>query len=296
MGTLEILPPEIRNMIYKFVLVEEKPVRLQSYQPSNKLYYLTNGKATSRVANKEVAPVDHKRDSKHRSQQRYGKQWVEVPSKTALTQVNKKLNSETSSILYGFNTFDFTTLNALEWFLNQIGDNKKYLRAVGLMNGSRGHTFASSRRAMTALMVARSLHTLSISNLPIEDIDVNGDALRLFIRGHVEMFAPLLTSLHASLQARGRGTDILNVVKINRRLPEDRPPRTEIRCDGYCRSTCFWHRRETPVYHLAEGDCSDRCNETCQEYRATYEYMKAIVKEEVAIELGLALPSQEGEA
>lgn len=120
------------NRIYKFVLVEENPVKLQSYQPSEKLYYNINGRLTSRFADKEVAPVNHSRDSQHRGQHWNGMFWTEIPSKTALTQVNKQLNSEASSILYGCNTFDFTTTVALERFLNQIGDNKKYLRAVGL--------------------------------------------------------------------------------------------------------------------------------------------------------------------
>lgn len=291
MGTLETLPPELRNRIYKFVLVEEKPVKLQSYQPSDKLYYRTSGKLTSRFADKEVAPVNHYRDLQHRGQHWNGMFWTEIPNKTALTQVNKQLNSETSSILYGCNTFDFTTTVALERFLNQIGNNKRYLRIVGLSCSPLGHVFASGNRAMVALQVATSLHTLSVTNFPIEHIDISSDRVRLSIREHVEMFAPLLTSLHATLQATGRGADILNVVKINRRLPGDRPHRAEISCPGHCGRTCIWHRPDKPVYHLAEGDCSFPCNQVCLEYRTRYEYLKAVVKEEVAIKLGLVSPS-----
>ena len=198
-GTLAKLPPELRNRIYKFVLVEEKPVKLQSYQPSDKLYYKKNGRLTSRFADKEVAPVNHNRDSQHRGQHWNGMFWTEIPSKTALTQVNKKLNSETSSILYGCNTFDFTTTVALERFLNQIGNNKQYLRTVGLSCSPLGHVFASGNRAMVALQVATSLHTLSVTNFPIEHIDTSSDRVRLCIREHVEMFSPLLISLHATL-------------------------------------------------------------------------------------------------
>jgi hypothetical protein len=287
LGTLENLPAELRNRIYKFVLFEEDRVKLQSYQPSDKLYYKTNGKLTSRVAEKEVAPVDHHRDLQHMGQRWNGMEWAELPSKTALTMVNKLLNSETSSILYGCNTFDFTTTVSLERFLNQIGDNKKHLRAVGLSCSPVGHVFASGSRAMTALTVATSLHTLSVTNYPVEHIEVNSELVKRSIRDHVEMFAPLLTSLHASLKARGRGADILNVVKINRRLPGDRPHRAEISCAGYCGRSCVWHRPDKPVYHLSKGDCNDTCRQVCQAYRARWEYLQATLKKEVTTQLRL---------
>lgn len=89
MGTLDNLPPEIRNRINKMVLVEPERVKLQCYQPLDKLTYVVNGKAASRTARDEVAPVDHKRISRHRGRQWIGKEWIEVPSKTALTQVNR---------------------------------------------------------------------------------------------------------------------------------------------------------------------------------------------------------------
>jgi len=283
MGTLDKLPPEIRNRIYKFVLVESERVKLQSFQPNDKQHYVVNGKWTSRVADKEVAPINHKRDSEHRGQIWNGCRWIEIPSKTALTMVNKQLIAEISSILYGFNDFDFTTIVLLERFLNQIGDNKKYLRAVG-----------SGSRAITALTVARSLHTLSVTHLAIEILDIHSDLVKLSIIDHVEMFAPLLSVLHASLQARGRGADILDVVKIKHRLPGDRPYRAEISCPRHmhCRNTCFWHDPEKTVYHLDERDCSDEyeCIEECQEYRARYAHLKAVVREAVATKLGIALP------
>lgn len=288
-GTLAILPSELRNRIYKFVLVEEEHVKLQSYQPSDKSHYVVDGKPTSRVVDREVAPVDHKRDSKHRGQQWNGEEWIEISSKTALTMVNKQLNAETSSVLYGCNTFDFTTTVSLERFLNQVGDNKKYLRAVGLACSPVGHVFASASRAMTALTAATSLHTLSVTNSPVEHIEMDSELVKRSIRDHVEIFAPLLASLHAPLQALGRGADVLNVIKIDRRLPEDRPHRAEISCAGYCGRSCVWHRPDKPVYHLAERDCSDTCRQVCQAYRARYEYLKAVMKEEVAIKFGLVL-------
>ena len=267
-GTLAKLPPELRNRIYKLVLVKDGPVKLQCYQPPGKLDSLQcvrDGKRIFRVADEYVAPVGHKRDPDHRGRYWNGWRWIEIPSKTALTMVNKKLNSETSSILYGCNTFDFTTTVALERFLNLIRNNKQHLRAVGLSCSPVGHSLASGNRAVTALMAANSLHTLRLTNCPVEHIQMDLQLVRNSIKNHVEMFAPLLASIHASLQASGQGKDILNAVQIIRRLPGERAPRSEITCTGHCGRSCVWHRRNKPIYHLAEEDCSETCQQACEE-------------------------------
>lgn len=301
-GTLAKLPPELRNRIYKLVLAKGGPVKLQCYQPPGKLHSLhcvRDGKRTFRVADEYVAPVGHKRDPDQRGKYWNGWSRIEIPSKTALTMVNKKLNSETSFILSGCNTFDFTTTVALERFLNLIGNNKQHLRAVGLSCSPVGHSLASGNRAMTALLAAKSLHTLSLTNFPVEHIQMELQLVRNSIKDHVEMFAPLLASIHASLQASGQGKDILNAVQILRRLPGQRPHRSEISCPGHCGRSCVWHRRDKPIYHLAEEDCSVICQQACEEYRARHEYVKAVVKAEVAAKLGLpvpSVPSQESEA
>ena len=297
-GTLDKLPPELRNRIYEMVLVEPERVKLQCYQPPDKQYYVTNGKATSRTARDEVAPVNHKRNSRYRGQQWDGKKWKEVPSTTALTQVNKQLNAETSSVLYGSNFFDFTTTAALERFLKQIGNNKQQLRAVGLSYHPYGHSITAGDRAVVALTAAQSLHTVSLTNFPIEHVDPKSIRMRRSVIDYVEMFAPLLTSLHTRLQARGQGDDVLSVLKITRRLPGERPQRKEKRCHSRwgCGNTCVWHRPDKPIYHLAEEDCGETCRQVCEPYRRRYEYLRAALKKEVATKLGLAVPSQEGEA
>lgn len=297
-GTLDKLPPEIRNRIYKMVLVNEERVKLQSYQPLAKLHYVTNGQATSRTSHDEVAPVDHKRNTSHRCQQWDGKRWIEVPSKTALTRVNKQLHAETSSILYGFNFFDFKTTSALERFLKQIGNNKQHIRTVGLSYHPYGHSITAGDRAVVALLAAQSLHTLSLTNFPIEHVDPKSQRISRSVVDYVEMFAPVLTSLHTRFKAIGQGNDVLSVLKITRRLPGERPQRREVRCHDRwgCGDTCVWHRADKPVYHLAKGDCNAMCRQACEQYRERYEYLQAALKKQVANKLGLGVPSQDDEA
>jgi hypothetical protein len=166
LGDLGILPPEIRNRIYHLVLPQPERFNLQTYQPHGELQYVIDGKPTSRFAGQEVAPVDHKRKTEHRCQRRANNEWVQVPSSTALVQLNKQFQAETSSILYGSNKFEFTSTRALERFVIQIGENKKHLREVGLRWQPDGHDAVVGRRAMEALCAAKSLHTVSICGVP----------------------------------------------------------------------------------------------------------------------------------
>lgn len=115
LGDLGKLPPELRNKIYEIVLAQPAVVKLQSYE-ARKQRYVGDAEATpSHRVHHQVAPVDHKRNPAHRGQQFVAGKWIEVPSKTALVQVNKALNAETSSILYGFNSFDFTSTSSGSW-------------------------------------------------------------------------------------------------------------------------------------------------------------------------------------
>ena len=288
-GDLEILPPEIRNKIYKMVLVEAESVKLQYYQPIEKLHYVINGKTTSRRAGVEVALVSHKRISTHRGQQWVGNKWIEVPSNTALLQVNKQLNAEASSILYGFNSFDFTTTKALESFLKQIGDNKQHLREIGLSYAPSGHSMSAGRRATTALLAAKSLHTLKLTNIPVENIRADSQLVTDYISDHVEMFLPLLTSLHASFQADGLDAKILDVLKLTPRRPGEKPHRSEVDCagrNGKCWRTCVGKVcPNKPIYHLQEGDCSDRCRQRCTDYVNCYRALKTALRAEIMSQL-----------
>jgi len=279
-------------MIYEMVLVKPDSVKLKSYQPQDKLHYVLNGNAISRdarVAGQTVAPIDHKRNPKRRGQQWDGKEWVEIPSKTALTLVNKRINAETTSILYGCNTFDFTTTVALERFLTQIGNNKQHLRAVGLMYTPKGHLFGAGLRAMTALTAASSLQTLSLSNFPVNSMNIDADSeyLSESFRVFVQMLLPVLRSLHATLQAKGRGRDILNVLKINRRLRGDDPHESESRGHAPCGISCMRHHTMFNLYHLKEEHCRAICGNCCVKYRLCYKYIQFTLREEVVTQLGL---------
>lgn len=152
-GDLEKLPPEIRNEIYALALVQAEPFALCNFDGDQKRLGESAGrgrnapkmnKEWARSDKAKVAPVGHRRNRKARGYTGVGSKYVEVPSNVALTRVNKQLNVETSSVLYGFNFFNFKTTCALERFLKQIGNNKQHLRTVGLSY----HPYTSTPRAI----------------------------------------------------------------------------------------------------------------------------------------------------
>jgi hypothetical protein len=244
LGDLGILPPEIRNRIYNLVLPQPERFNLQTYQPHGKLQYVIVGKPTSRVAGQEVAPVDHKRKTEHRCQKRANNEWFEVPSSTALLQLNKQFHAETSSILYGSNKFEFTSTRALERFVIQIGENKKHLREVGLRWQPDGHDAVAGRRAMEALCAAKSLHTVSICGFQITN---DQGYKERYMKQHVYMCMPIVRSvLQKRLPRNQHYLDAADVLKVDQRIPEFKPHEYKKGCTVWCKTTCAEH----PVNHI----------------------------------------------
>jgi hypothetical protein len=283
LGDLEKLPAEIRNKIYKLLLVEPGRFNLQTYQPHSELQYMIDGKPISRVAGQEVAPVDHKRNTKHRCQKIVKNGWVEVPSSTALVQLNKAVQAETSSILYGSNKFEFTTTKALDRFLIQIGENKKYLREVGLRWLPYGHDAVTGHRAMMALVAAKSLHTVSICGFPASRSE---RYTRIYMRTHVLMCLPVLKSLVQSFAQKNQSSDILEVLKVDQRIPKFRSHRYPDECNAWCAAACPTHAG----YHCCWrrlGKWYEECKKDFTLYQLQGRLLELDMKFEVAAKLQL---------
>lgn len=270
LGDLSRLPPELRNKIYEMVLTQPATVKLQSYEARKPRYVEElEDEAPSHHARHQVAPVDHKRNPAHRGQQFVAGKWVEVPSKTALVQVNKVLNAESSSILYGFNSFEFTSTLALERFLIQIRGNKLFLRSVGLQWTPSGHSLPAGRRAMEALLSAKSLHTVSLTSVPIHNDRIDSELTRTHIRQHVEMFLPILKARLADYKKADEGTrpDVPDILKVVPRLPQDLPHPSERECAHMsCRRGQVCKLRQQ-VYHQQVGECTIECFLQCANAR-----------------------------
>jgi hypothetical protein len=289
LGNLEILPPEIRNRIYNLVLIQPDRFNLETYQPHSELQYVIDGKPVSRVAGQEVAPVNHKRKTEHRCQELVNlanNEWIKVPNSTALVQVSKQFQAETSSIPYGSNKFEFTSTKALEYFLVQIGENKKHLREVGLRWQHSGHIDTSGRRAMLALRAAENLHTMSICGFEVTN---DQKYHKRYIARHVEMCVPPLRSLHRN--AENRKGHYLDVLKVDRRIPGFKPHPYGKGCNVWCRTTCAEHPTDDfgPFPHwccVEHIEKTKSCKKDFKEYEELGEDLERYMMERAAWRLG----------
>lgn len=276
-GMLTKLPEEIRNMIYELVLTQPEELELQCYQPHcDELEFVIDGQSSTRVIGQEVAPVKHKRVPQRRGQRWTSKGWVEVPSKSALLQVNKQLNEEATSILYGTNSFSFTTSRALERFLKQIGDNKWYLRTVSL---SYPRNINDVNQAVQGLMAARRLRKIRLIDVPVTRetsiITPQNPSFGLSMN-FASMCLPILRSLEAMAKSDNVRMDILNVLEIHH---------WGCKVVGIHsrKSDCPKGHRHTCLGRPNAANCGGINKDLCVKYRETHELSNTILKETVSM-------------
>lgn len=286
LGDFEKLPGELRNEIYRLALDPPEVVKLQSYQPRDELHYLIDGKPSSRVAGEEVAPVNHKRKSERRCQQWVGRKWVEAPRKTALLQVNKQFKTEASPILYGSSRFEFTTLPTFERFMKQVGDNKRFLTSVMFRCLSDGPETPAGRRAMEALVVAKSLHTVKLSDFPLYSPESH---IQETIEQYVSMCLPVLKSIDKSQKAQNLNANIIYLLglEVNYRTPSSLH-RKESDCNEQCATRCVQRVNGGINFHRLGTYCQGWCKNMCVDFRERCEKVETSVEEEIAKQLELS--------
>lgn len=214
-GDLERLPPELRNEIYAMVLVTSDSIGLEICRGVQT--YVIDGKEVSRIATREVQPrYNRLRILKHRMQEwdpSHGR-YVPSPRKTALVCANKKIEMEASAILYGSINFSFRNAQALEWFLSQIGKNKKHLRAIGFSNPieEKGyHCKRAFNRAMLALEASKRLRTVELRASWWVWKEASASQL---LDTLVSAFMTLLKSLEGAYKANNINLSVLDVPRL----------------------------------------------------------------------------------
>lgn len=266
-GKLGDLPAEIRNTIYKMVLADSDVVRLKTYSPRDDVAFVVNGVKSIRVVRNQVAPVGHKRDSRHRGQELKtvgkGKEWVEIPVKNALLEVNKAVHAEAAPILYGNRVFELETIRALDYFLIQIGDqNTSYLRDIALRTLPTApwkpedevdiDAVPNQFRAMLRLASSPNLRTIAINSLPEWGEDRDEES----IAGLVAACIPALKTLRRSYRADKINANVFGVLKIKSAIANK-------------------------TFHLDMGQCSESCAETCDQHRRRLARARDTMKAEI---------------
>ncbi|KAK5175849.1 uncharacterized protein LTR77_000989 [Saxophila tyrrhenica] len=118
-------PPEIRNMIFSYLLEEDAPIQMSTARRTNEArravrsdWNARNGRNKGLKWNTTTRAWDNK-----------------PPSALALLRANKQIHSETAPMVYA-NEFEFQNFSNLQVFLESLGSMRRFLRNIRI--GSRG--------------------------------------------------------------------------------------------------------------------------------------------------------------
>lgn len=118
------LPPEIRNMIYEYLIHEPKAVEITSHKPVGKRRRPVVSTFKAKTTNDHKGKVWDKINGK----------WLGGTHNTShnLLRVCKQIQSETGSLLYGETTYSFHHWNDMELFLRTIGGMRRFVRHINI--------------------------------------------------------------------------------------------------------------------------------------------------------------------
>lgn len=162
--------------------------------------------------------------------------------------------------------FEFSSTQALEWLLEQIGDLKHHLRTLILdLAELDGRALPAGKRAIKALLPTKNIRTLAIRGDCYLYDGYNMD----FVKGNASEYAwkfakmctPLLRSLEEFFKADNLGTNVLDVLKIT----------SGNKSFDLCRTKCD---------HV-------RCIEWRTEWEERFDQMEAAMRKEAASQLNI---------
>jgi hypothetical protein len=124
---------------------------------------------------------------------------------------------------------------------------------------------------MMALRAAESLHTVGICGFPISNDE---EYKERYVKQHMLMCLPVLRSLAQSFEAKkNQIADILDVLKIDQRIPKFRPHRFPNECNAWCAAACPTHAgRRCCLQRLRKWD------KECQKDFTMYQLQSRLLK------------------
>ncbi|KAK5715666.1 hypothetical protein LTR17_016735 [Elasticomyces elasticus] len=182
------LPPEIRNIVYKFELCSDNPVRLRlnrdPYPPYPDMSLL------------EMSCDDD--------------------LSTPLLCVSRQIHSEAATILYGANTFEFGNFYRrrcnhavlLKTFLTEIGAHRSLLRSINFGTYS---VATELRSALHLLKQAKQLDSFVCSHRMVVRLDNHP--------GEVKMLTPWFKAVQKAARSRGGHKAALDIVTFDIKTP-----------------------------------------------------------------------------
>lgn len=216
-------PPEIRNLVYSFLMQYDAPVKM----------------STSKKVNEPRRPVMLSRVWNIST-----KDWKEQPT-TQLTVLrsSKQLLREAATFIYG-NHFEFRGLGELKIFLDRIGSMRSYLRHIHI--GRSGYQRSKARTTFAALRDATDLRRFAFDHSTIcqDDVPRYHYIPEVSIGEFLSDSHPMFLSLKKAHE-RSRGTvSLLDMVKIEW-------------------ESCHVCAQSAPGFPEKDSDCQNRSNIRC---------------------------------
>lgn len=245
------LPPEIRNLIYSF-MVEADDCKVR----------ITTSKKVHEPRRPALGGGKWDAGSKRRV----------APSAlySTILRTSKQVLREAAPILYGTNHFSFNGFGTLQIFLDRIGSMRKYLRFIRM--DTSGFQRSKVRTSLNMLKDATDLRMLSFDheNLCLDKVPyyfhkVTLTTFTYFVR-------PFLKALHRARLGSNNEMSVLDVIKIEwERCIKCKESAPDFPVDVECRRTntrpSFWANNEC---HVVCKDLEAHCKEVEQKCRKAF--------------------------
>ncbi|CZT19799.1 uncharacterized protein RCC_05655 [Ramularia collo-cygni] len=200
------LHSEIRDQIYKILLVKPNPICLAVFR--------------RRIGCKVVTGTGFDSQKEHPGQvwdQRKHRWAGDPPHELSLPRVNKQIHRETTPIVYGNNQFIQGSSTALLYFQPLIDSSIKFLTAVDFGESCTRHNM---QVLFTALVSATGLRKLKLSQPMVfqafgfDDGSLDGQVYRDCAIILAKDLKPLLVCLQVAYKAGGRTWKALHVLEF----------------------------------------------------------------------------------
>ena len=154
----ERLPPELRNAIYEKYLVCDQPIRITHTRVPR-----PNTWERRRLGSKAVPkePCEYRvRSNLNAAAEEKDKQAVLIGfNRVNILCLNKAINAEAVKMLYGANTFSFSSMPSMVQFLERASPSVKHIRHVKLLFWNKNH----NQDALKLLHPATDLQDLELA-------------------------------------------------------------------------------------------------------------------------------------
>ncbi|KAK3620085.1 hypothetical protein LTR56_023623 [Elasticomyces elasticus] len=181
------LPPEIRNIVYSLALHHEDSLQLDKHP---------------------VRLVNYRHQSRRRHKRELRLKQIAYIN-VSLLRVSRQVYNEAAPVLYGSNTFAFSTLQTyseacLLAFLTHIGNSRTHLRRIKI---GRINNYTTLRTALHLLKAAKQLDSFECSCSVLHKLNV--------FPGNVKLLVPWLKTLQKTARTSLGRKGALEVFSIN---------------------------------------------------------------------------------